>query len=278
MLRNWTPHSEYQKAIFEFIINYNDRNRLQSFDKSISKLYLLNLDKVYDVIESCYPNLGRPAKNQQAIIRSFILMLDQTNNSVTRWAEKVQYDELLSTICGFEGKASGVASYYDFLDRLWLNNDKYSNSEKSKLKPYGSKPKKKLKQNEKLPPKHPGSVARLVDKAKLDKLRTRSLEKFMQLIMKVCVVIPSAERGLLGDVKALAVAFDGTPYYSGASPYGSKVCKCKENGVYACKCDRKFSDPDARWGWDSYRKQWFYGNTLFNVSAADSDYDLPIFF
>ena len=83
--------------------------------------------------------------------------------------------------------------------------------------------------------------------------------------------------GLLGDVDALSAAFDGTAFYSGASPYGIKVCDCISKRVYRCKCPRRFSDPDARWGWDSYRSQWFFGNTLFNVTAADSPYDLPIF-
>ena len=37
-----------------------------------------------------------------------------------------------------------------------------------------------------------------------------------------------------------------------------------------------FSDPDARWEWDSYRERYFYGDTLFNVTASDSPYDLPV--
>ena len=83
--------------------------------------------------------------------------------------------------------------------------------------------------------------------------------------------------GILGDVQKLSVAGDGTPFYSGASHYGTKVCDCKKHGVYDCKCPRRYSDPDARWGWDSYREQWFYGDTLFNITASDSPYDLPIY-
>lgn len=33
--------------------------------------------------------------------------------------------------------------------------------------------------------------------------------------------------GILGDVQKLSVAGDGTPFYSGASHYGTKVCDCK---------------------------------------------------
>jgi hypothetical protein len=34
-----------------------------------------------------------------------------------------------------------------------------------------------------------------------------------------------------------------------SSPYGVKVCDCK----------RRFSDPEASWGWDSYRNEYYYG-------------------
>ncbi|MBA1335211.1 MAG: hypothetical protein HPY66_0833 [Firmicutes bacterium] len=74
------------------------------------------------------------------------------------------------------------------------------------------------------------------------------------------------------DVQKLSVAGDGTPFYSGASHYGTKVCDCKEHGIYDCQCPRRYSDPDARWGWDSYREQWFYRNNLFNITASDSPF------
>src|SRR5450756_2389813 len=63
----------------------------------------------------------------------------------------------------------------------------------------------------------------------------------------------------------------------GASHYGIKVCDCKSKGVYDCKCPRRYSDPDATWGWDSYHEQWFYGDTLFVTTASDSPNDLPIY-
>ncbi len=87
----------------------------------------------------------------------------------------------------------------------------------------------------------------------------------------------SADIGLLGDINSLSAAFDGSSYYSGASHYGVKVCDCRSKGIYNCTCPRRYSDPDATWGWDSYREQWFYGDTLFNVTTSDSPNDLPIY-
>jgi hypothetical protein len=45
-------------------------------DKYVSKLYLLNLDKLLPIIKPLYSYTGRSAKNQQGIIRSLVLMLD----------------------------------------------------------------------------------------------------------------------------------------------------------------------------------------------------------
>jgi hypothetical protein len=101
--------------------------------------------------------------------------------------------------------------------------------------------------------------------------------RIMQRLLARCVVDQSAEMGILGKTEALSMAFDGSPFYSGASHYGVKACDCRSKGIYNCTCPRKYSDPDARWGWDSYREQWFFGDTLFNVTASDSPFDLPIY-
>lgn len=66
---------------------------------------------------------------------------------------------------------------------------------------------------------------------------------------------------------------------SGASSYGNKVCNCIEKGIYNCDCARKFSDPYARWGWDSYHCQWFYGYTEYILSVYNKELkcDLPLY-
>jgi hypothetical protein len=83
--------------------------------------------------------------------------------------------------------------------------------------------------------------------------------------------------GILGDPGKLSIAMDGSCYNSGASHFGVKVCDCKSKGIYDCKCSCRYSDPDARWGWDSYHEEYFYGYTLFSTTASDSPYGLPIY-
>lgn len=279
MLRDWTPHSEFQEKLRRKMCLYfiTQRSRLLRLDKSVSKIYLLNLDNLLPVIKPLYPDLGRPAKNQQGIIRSLVLMLDQQEHSITNWALKVASDQLLFDICGFDGSAPAPASYYDFLVRLWMADHKLHLKRKLKVKRFTSKPKTKLKAGQKLPLKHGGTVKKLVRKALRGKLRNFCPDAILQNLIARCVVDTSLQMGILGNKDDFSVAFDGSPFYSGANHYGVKVCDCRSKGIYNCQCKRRFSDPDAKWGWDSYREQWFFGNTLFNVTASDSPYDLPIY-
>jgi hypothetical protein len=59
--------------------------------------------------------------------------------------------------------------------------------------------------------------------------------------------------------------------------YGTKVCDCKEKGIYRCKCPRRYSEGEARWGWDSYREEWVFGRSLYEIIEVHSPYGLPIF-
>jgi len=253
MLREWISHADYQEKLrLKMLFHWEtQRSRVVALDKSISKLYLLNLDPLLPVVKPLYPDLGRPAKNQQGIIRSLVLMLDQQEYSITNWARKVASDSLLFDICGFVDNASAVASYYDLLIRFWLADRNSHLERKRKTKWFISKPKKKLKAGEKLPPKRSGTVKKLVDRAIKGKLRSFNPEAILQKLIARCVVDVSAKMGILGNVNDFSVAFDGSTFYSGASPYGIRVCDCRTKGIYNCECPRRFSDPDARWGWDS---------------------------
>ncbi len=57
------------------------------------------------------------------------------------------------------------------------------------------------------------------------------------------------------------------------------MCDCVKNGNFKCDCKRNFSDADARWGWDSYHEQYFYGYTEYILSVYNSDLkcDLPLY-
>lgn len=76
----------------------------------------------------------------------------------------------------------------------------------------------------------------------------------MNNILKELFVIPSLSMGVLGDPSKLNIAGDGTCMPSQASPYSKKICDCKLKPGERCDCYRKFTDPSARWGWDSFNE------------------------
>lgn len=280
MLCNWESHEDFQKKFLLNMILFSEteKSRIISMDSALTKLYLLDLNNLLSIIRHLYSDTGRPATNQQGIVRSLVLMLDSDEHSITNWAPKVASDRLLCAACGFEfGNAPSHASYYDFIKRLWLASSKEHIKRKLKPKSFYTKPRKKLKAGQKLPPKHFGSVAKLASLAERGKLREERPEKIFQEFIARCIVDKSLEMGVLGDINKFSIALDGSCYNSGASHFGVKICDCKRKGIYNCKCPRRYSDPDARWGWDSYHEQYFYGDTLFSITASDSPYDLPIY-
>lgn len=201
------------------------------------------------------------------ILRSLALMVHFKEESIDAWVLRLRSDDLLAVICGFvPGRIPGVGTFYDLLDRFWLGEKpcRIRKARKKRTKPADG---------EKLPPKHPGVVERLVARLLEGRAFTCREESVLHQILAISVVRPSLKLGLLGDPKDMTIAGDGSIYETGGSPHGKKICKCEER----CDCKRRFSDPEADWGWDSYRKVWVYGHTGYDITAAGSKYDLPIY-
>jgi hypothetical protein len=85
------------------------------------------------------------------------------------------------------------------------------------------------------------------------------------------LIFYSLKLGLI-SADSLTVAGDGTYVHCHTDPFGVKVCSCREKNIFNCKCDCKFSDPDASYGWDSDLGTWFYGYTLYMLSTHNKDY------
>jgi len=251
-------------------------DQIREYQNAVSKMLILNLDPLVPVITPLYPDIGRHAEMQLEIFRSFVLM-DDLHIKLNNWVEKLTNNPVLRTIAGFTlENMPKTSSYYDFINRI------VPLDERPATKPFSSKPKEKLKQGEKLPPKNPNVTAKLVKRLiKNEKRFTKRLsnrpERFLQKIFARVSVDRSIELGLVPDT--VSVSGDGTCIETGASHYGKKVCKCVENGVYNCTCDRKFSDPNATWGWDSHNRTWFYGYTGYFISTYNKPLkiDLPLY-
>jgi hypothetical protein len=98
----------------------------------------------------------------------------------------------------------------------------------------------------------------------------------LNLLLKP-IVLRSNELGLLSSSEAIDLAGDGTKFKTGARAVGRKLCDCHKQGIYRCQCPRLYTDRFASWGWDSYRECYLYGHAFYELTAASSPFDLPIF-
>lgn len=270
MLGKFRKHKNYQEFVIENLRKIDDSNSLFEYETEISKLYILNLDKLLKIIAPLYSNTGRPSNFQPEIFRSFLLM-NLLKLPLDKWLHKLKYNKILQIIVGVTCENIPCASsHYDFINRL-IKIDEHSKIKVKKLKPT-----KKLGKNQKIPNKHPNIVEKLVNKILCGRSFSNRPEKTLQEIFARTIVDSSLELGLISQ--NLDVSGDGTCIKTGASCYGMKICDCKSNGIYKCDCSRRYSDPNATWGFDSSKNQYFYGYTGYFLSTYNSDLklDLPL--
>ena len=272
MLGYWQPHADYQQFVldqFDQTLRF-DPGLLREYENLISKLWIFDTDILYEAMLPCYSSTGRPAKSQPEILRICILMTD-LKISIHHWIPTLENNFILRTICGLTfSEIPPIGAFYDFINRIFCLD------ERSQMKGIRRKPKKKLKKGEKLPPKHPGIVAKLVKAVKKGRRLNLRPEFVLQEIFAM-IVNRSVELELVR--KTLSISGDGTCMPTGASSYGKRICACKDKGIYQCDCKRKFSDPNATWGWDSHNERYFYGYTGYFLSTYNKDLkiDLPVY-
>ena len=268
LLGFWRSHADYQQqtATALALIARSSPHELWEYEQSISKLYILNLDPLKPIVAPLYSSTGRPSENQPEIFRSLILMND-LKLSLDEWVVKLSRNRVLQIACGFFGKLPGIASYYDFMHRI------VKMEEKPRVKQKKRKSKKKYGKS-KMPHKREGTVQMLVNRILKGRRFNNRPERLLQEIFANVCVQPSIDMGLVPD--AVCVSGDGTCIKTGASPYGRRTCSCKS---FTCDCPRRFSDPNASWGWDSHNERYFYGYTGYFISTYNSTLklDLPLY-
>lgn len=147
-----------------------------------------------------------------------------------------------------------------------------------KLRSPVKKPRKKLKAGVKQPVKHPGVVGKLCKRFMDGRVPfPLRAERLIQEIFARCFVDVSVHMGLIPDPLDLVLSGDGSSLRTGSSPHGVKVCDCRKKGIFSCDCKRRFSDPEASWGWDSYRNEYYYGYSPYVLTAAASVCELPMY-
>lgn len=274
------PHATYQDSVIDrlrqhysggvFVIANDDWHL-------VAKLWMTDLSYITTLLQDCYDAKGPEPRDPASMLRSYLLFLmARPEIGVTEWINEMIRVPYYAIISGFEpGDIPGVGTFYDFFKRLWAAG---ANNLKSKKQRRKRKPKKGKKKGEKAPTTTPGKVKRLVEwvishaPKKTDLPFDRLFHFFQTQILAI-----SATLGLLGDMNALSAAGDGTPIVTAAYPRSKSTCNCRAQGLANCNHPRIYSQPDCNSGWDSAREKYFNGYHLYMLSAADSQYDLPLY-
>jgi hypothetical protein len=281
------------KLYRRFVRNRRSRNGGLDADhrnaEAFNKIEGTNLEVAYAILVQRYdPDVGRLARHPVCMLRSCLLMLLCGITSFTNWVHLMRDEPLYALYSGFEpDDVPGVGTFYDFQDRL-LQRDPQPRS-------VAIRPRRRREQRDKaeqhtdkldLRP-HKGIVNRLADRI-LDRpcqpmplaavlvghgdfSALPKYQRFLQHLFFTCFVAPSIDRDLI-DVETLHTAGDGSKLPTWANPRGKKLCDCDNRGkppADRCTCHRAYTDPLATWGWDSYRKCWVYGHSVYELTAYD---------
>jgi len=266
MLGKWRTHAEYQRFLVDALLTEKARNpqSLADYEDTILKLYSLNLDSVKTDFVKRFSVTGRPSNLQPEMFRAFVLMADQKVAGIEEWRKKAIATPIFCALVGLEPQDfPGASTLRDFITRLWLE------APPERVKNIETKPKEKHGKNKK-PPKNPGIIRVLADKALAGATFDEIPEQLLQTLFAKVAVQPSVDTGLIEDPDKLVASGDGTVVQSHASPRG-KTTETPDQ--------RRFADPQARWLWDSYHEQWAYGYMAYILSANNPELklDLPLY-
>lgn len=274
------PHSTYIQFVTEQLkVECSTDFLCEFFSDLIYWVTAIDLSLTASLMKACYSSntKGRKPHDPADLLRCLLLMHKLQVTNVDDWVYMLRTVPVYAILSGFsKGQTPGVGTFYDFFRRLWLSERPHKTGRnKRPLR----KPREKGKKNEKLDPKNPKITEKLVARVlRANPLHVSPKEHdLLQQLFQTLFVLPSADKGLLGDTSKLSIIGDGTPVETGARSFGKFLCECRKSGNWKCDCKRQFSDPDANWGWDSYREKYYFGRTLYVFCAADSPHDLPIY-
>lgn len=274
-------HESYQNFVLSKLQEYYAGGVLTLVSKDwpiIHKLWITDLSYVYALILDSYSNKGPEPRDPASMMRSYLLfLLIDPTIGITKWVDQLYRVPLYAILSGFEpNDIPGVGTFYDFFNRLWESQS--SNTKPNTKHKRKKKKSKKPKKGEKVAPKKPGVVKRLVERFFKygSNKKTLPTDRLFDLFKSQFLEV-SAKLGLLGDLDNLSIAGDGTPLETARYTRSKPTCDCRKKGLTNCNHPRKYSQPDCNSGWDSSREKYFNGYHLYMLSASSSHYDLPLY-
>jgi len=276
---NLGGHEAYQKHLISQIKEFYPDALVRlgpGLWATIEKFYQLDLSKVDEIMADRYSIFGPRPRKPSDMIRSMMVALVMKKTSYTSWSEELKMNPLAAILSGFTPTDTpGVGTFYDFTDRLWLStNDNFN----SHCRPPKEKKVKTPKNpNDKAEPIEDFSVEELIKL--LESSHPTDAQPYARLfeIFRTLFLNRSVDLGLI-DLKNIVLSGDGTEVVTSARHRSRRTCNCLDNkGIRDCKCNRYFSQPDTDCGYDSSRHKYYYGYSLYMMTAADSHSDLPVF-
>jgi hypothetical protein len=291
--RKPVPHEQYAQKLRSNLTRWlkrKSRRLLSDWLEAALILMELDLEPARPILESLYSPDPRGQKPYDPVrmLRALLLMVLLKYTSITKWAEVLKAKPRLARMAGFKPYDVPVAgAFYAFIDRL--EDGEYQKPCVHRIKPSKLRKGKHLRnltsekeQRQKDTKADAAAYDSITQKLKNDLIasgdqpRPDDVTKKLEDILMLCAIIPSAEKGLLGNLESMTISGDGSALPSGASPNGKPACKCHENGIYKCDHDRYYSDPTANWGYDSYRKCYYFGHTFYQHVVSTNGHDLPL--
>jgi hypothetical protein len=240
----------------------------------IERFYAMDLSKTDKLMMKRYSKFGPEPRLPSLMLRSYLLSIELKFTSVPKWVSAMKTCPLYAILSGFEfGDTPGVGTFYDFFDRLWLYHE-------SNFSPHLKKPKEKVKKpvkgKDKADPVEKVTVDDLIASFSLEPYSPEQPFSLLFELFKKQFLDISNDMKLI-DLNHLSLAGDGMPVYTSNRERKKRVCKCKDERINNCDCERSYSQPDCDIGWDSSRKCFYSGYDAYFLVEASSYNDLPIF-
>jgi hypothetical protein len=222
------------------------------------------------------------------VLRAFLLMLLLHYKSLPQWADDVRAPPRLAQVAGFAPfQTPAVGTFYTFIDRL--EDGPYTPPCAHHIRPSRQRKgrhRRPLKQEQAdrhaAPAREAARADTVTDRLAQERLAAAAQPRPQELLTRLedllftCGVLPSLQRGLLGNLQALVLCGDGAARPTGASPYGRPTCDCRAHGLFRCDHDRFYRDATAPWGDDAYRDTSFFGHRYFPHCVVTPDHTLPV--
>lgn len=317
--QTWQSDAQYQCFLQEAKSHFDTSQRemfVTTYAEFSEKLGSLYLDDTIKYLSQFYSHIGRPARNQSQLIRSFVLhylMVEKelASLSLTKWVDRLQHDPVLATMIGCtRDNLSPFGSYFDFMDRCWFdkrkrvyarnavllsnhNSRKFRNSTKRKGKKAkadgeegdGEKP---LRKGDKAADPSKVRVADLINRLSNGVRLTPNFEEPLQKIFYYTAVLPSIHSGRYYPRRRPhrlrrrhLHPHARKPFWQGLRCWHGKTeftVTNPDTGQSTELTWKHYSDPDAAIGWDSDLAANYFGYTLYTLSVHSSEYgvDLPV--